>query len=90
MSKQSEIEANAKKVHPLADKTSPFIRIEFIHSDNQPHVFYSCVNRLSNQRLMAWDNAPLSIEDSLAPTKKIIKNILANAVKVNEIIRYKL
>lgn len=70
------------KAPMLTDLDSPWIVVEFIHSDNTPHKFYSVVNQLSGNRLSAFDSAAPYIDQPLTEIRAIIKKIQSNAKDV--------
>lgn len=65
----------AKQIHPLADETKPFVKIQFIAKDGKEHSFCSCVNSLSGDRLSWFDNSPPTINNSLKFLRDMIKVI---------------
>jgi hypothetical protein len=63
-------------MNTLTDKTKPWGKITFIHhKTGKEHSFYSCVNKLSNSRLSAFDNEPPSIGDNMAWVKSVFRDI---------------
>lgn len=64
-------------MHSLADESESAGRITFIHTDGKEHTFYSCVNKMSGNRLSAFDNNPPDINDSLAWVKSVFRDIRA-------------
>ncbi len=73
---------DTSKAPSLTDLDSPWIVVEFIHSDNTPHKFYSVVNQLSGNRLSAFDSAAPYIDHTLKEIRSIIKKIQSNAKDV--------
>lgn len=68
---------------PLIRKEAPWCVIEFIHfKGEKKHVFYSCVNDMSGNRLSAFDNDSPSVNDELKWVKSVIRDIKNKAVKV--------
>jgi hypothetical protein len=60
----------------LVDKSKPWGTITFLHhKTGKKHEFYSCINRLSGNRLSAFDNNPPSIDDNLRWVKSVFKDI---------------
>ncbi len=51
--------------------------IAFIHKDGTQHTFYSWVNKLSGNRLSAFDDNAPYIGDSLAWVRSVFKDIRA-------------
>jgi hypothetical protein len=67
----------SKSIHPLASGLSG--AIEFVHSDGTKHRFYSTVNRLSGDRLSAFDGEAPSIGDSVSWVRSVFRDIRAKA-----------
>ena len=75
------------KIHPLAlaGKMSGLIR--FIHfKDGEEHYFYSCCNRLTEDRMSAFDSEPPSINDSLEWVRSVFRDIREKSLEVLEVI----
>ena len=74
----------SKGISPATkQKTKTNIIIEFISEvDNKNHLYYSCVNLLSGDRLSAFDSNPPSINQDIEEIKKIIGNIKRKAIKI--------
>jgi len=77
-----DIKEFEKKYAQIGDFSRPWIFISFIHPwDNKPHYFYNLVNKLSGDRLEAFDtNAPY-----VNPTKESTKlaiSAIANKAKI--------
>lgn len=70
------------KAPSLTDFDSPWIVVEFIHSDNTPHNFYSVINEMTGNRLSAFDTSPPTIDQPLKEIRSIIKKIQTNAKDV--------
>ena len=67
----------------LIRKESPWCIIEFIHfKDKKKHVFYSCINDMSGDRLSAFDNDPPSVNDELKWVKSVLRDIKNKAIEV--------
>ena len=64
----------------LTDLSKPWAVILFIHSDGTEHIYYTAVNRLSGNRLSAFDHEAPSIGDN-ARVKSVFNNI-RNKAKV--------
>jgi len=76
---------------PLTDKTQFWVKVEFTHAkDGQRHTFYSAVNRLTGDRLTAFDRNPPSINDSKGWVKSVLRDILDKATDVRVIWNLKL
>jgi hypothetical protein len=76
---------NAKAIHPLALDRVVSGQIKFIHSDGKEHIFYSVVNRMSGDRLSAFDDSPPSINDALKWVRSVFRDIRAKAKVVKVI-----
>lgn len=63
-------------MHPLCDKSNPYVFVTFIHfRDNKEHVFYSCVNEMTGNRLTAFDNDPPEIDSEMDYIKSVLKGL---------------
>ena len=60
----------------LVDKSKPWGTITFLHhKTGEKREFYSCINRLTGNRLSAFNNEPPSIDDNLRWVKSVFKDI---------------
>jgi hypothetical protein len=66
------------KVNPLTDKKQKWGMIRFTQ-DGKEHTFYSCVNRLTDDRLSAFDKEPPSIDDTLSWVRSVFRDIRKKA-----------
>jgi hypothetical protein len=62
-------------VENLVDKDKPWGYVKFIHKDGSVHEFYSCINKLSGDRLSALDKNPPCINESLKWVKSVFRDI---------------
>jgi hypothetical protein len=67
----------SNEVHPLGSGRSG--AIEFIHSDGSKHRFYSTINRLTGDRLSAFDNEAPTVNDSIRWVKSVFRDVRAKA-----------
>ena len=81
MSKMSDSEL--REINPLASGRSGEIR--FIHSDGTTRRFYSTINRLSGDRLSAFDSEAPSVGDSISWVKSVFRDIRAKAEVIAEV-----
>lgn len=63
------------KIHPLARENELSGKIKFIHSDGKEHIFYSCVNDMTGDRLSAFDGAAPTINQTIGEIKSIFNKI---------------
>ncbi len=67
-------------IHSLASPNTKSGKIRFIHrADNTEHVFYTCVNRMSGDRLSGFDNSPPTVNDSMKYIKSVFRDIRKKA-----------
>jgi hypothetical protein len=63
-------------MNSLTNTKKPWGKITFIHHrTGEEHSFYSCVNKLTNDRLSAFDNEPPSIGDNMTWVKSVFRDI---------------
>lgn len=71
------------KPHPLCDTSKPWGVIRFIHfRDGSEREFYTMVNKLTGDRMTAFDNDPPGINDPMPWIKSMFKNIRKKARSV--------
>jgi hypothetical protein len=74
-----------KKQHPLCDMSKPWGVIKFVHfRDGSERKFYSMVNKMTGNRMTAFDNDPPGIDDPMPWIKSVFKDISKKATKVIE------
>ena len=61
--------------HTLHDTSKKGGAIRFIHSDGETHEFSSWVNRLTGDRLSAFDGNPPTVNDSLSWVRSVFRDI---------------
>lgn len=59
----------------LIDKNKPWGIIRFIHKDGKEHEFYSCINKMTGDRLSAFDTLPPFVNESLYWAKSVFRDI---------------
>jgi len=62
----------------LSRPKTPQIVIEFMREDKK-HVYYSCVNDLTGDRLSGFDNSPPYINNTIAEVRAIVRKIKAES-----------
>lgn len=70
---------NPKRIHPLAAENEKSGKIKFIHGGNE-HIFYSCVNKLTNERMSAFDADAPTIGDTIQWVKSVFTDIKRKAI----------
>lgn len=69
-----------KLKNPLTDESKPWGIIRFINlADNKENYFYTCVNKLTGDRLSAFNKDSPSINESLVYVTEIFNSIRRNA-----------
>lgn len=68
--------------NPLIDKSKPYGAITFIY-EGKEHVFYTCVNSMSGDRLTAFDGDAPSINEEMSWIKGTFKGIRKKATVLN-------
>lgn len=62
-------------INKLIDQTQPFIFVIFENEKGEKHSFYNGVNKLTGQRLQAFDNNAPSVNVTIQDGKTVLKNI---------------
>lgn len=66
----------------LTDLKRPWGVIRFIHKDGTEHEFYSVVNRMTGDRMSAFDGDAPGVNDGLAWVKSVFRDIYSKSNKV--------
>lgn len=71
------------KMKSLIDTRKPYGEIVFVHfRDGTTHKFWTAVNKLTGERLSAFDNNPPDIGESVAYCKSVFSDIRRKATRV--------
>ena len=66
----------------LTDRSKPWGVIKFIHKDGIEHKFYSAVNRLTGDRLSAFDSDAPTYDNTGAWAKSVFQDIHKKATVI--------
>jgi hypothetical protein len=70
-------------MHPLADTTKPWVRVEFTRENGAKASFYSYINEMTGDRISGFGSEPPSLNDEMTWIKSVIKNIRKRCADVS-------